>query len=121
MLASDENTLVPGEGQFLTSTAEVSVASSHVDLGQPITIRLTNLDQEPGIEVNFDDVRLEAVPFPDPSIAIDPQSNGVVRLDLIGDVSASLDLQTWILLDPSPVSPLFIAPTNTMRFFRSSN
>ena len=121
VMASDENTLLPGEGQFLSSTVEVSVASSHVDLGQPITIRLINLDQTAGIEVNFDDVRLDAVPIPDPTISIVPQSNGVLRLDFIGDVSESFDLLTWMPLDVPPMSPLFIAPTGTMRFFRSSN
>jgi len=121
VLASDENTLLPGEGQFLSSTVEVSIASGHVDLGEPISIRLINLNQAPGIEVNFDDLRLEAVPFPDPTISMIPQSNGVARLDFTGDVSASFDLETWMLLDPPPVSPLFIAPTSTMRFFRSSN
>ena len=121
VLACDDNTLLPGEGRFLSSTVQLSVADNHENVGEPISIRLINLNQAPGIEVNFDDLRLEAVPFPDPTISIVLQSNGLARLDFTGEVSASLDLETWTPLDPPPVSPLFVTPIDPMRFFRSSN
>lgn len=64
VIASDNNTLLPGEGRFLTSTIHVSTGASHPNAGQALGIRLVNLDSAPGIEVNFDDVRLDAVPVP---------------------------------------------------------
>ncbi len=63
VIASDENTLLPGEGRFLTSTVQVTTGVSHPQAGQALGIRLTNLDAAPGTEVNFDDVRLDATAF----------------------------------------------------------
>jgi hypothetical protein len=60
VIASDENTQLPGEGRFLTSTVELTTGDSHPQAGQALGIRLTNLDAAPGTEVNFDDVRLDA-------------------------------------------------------------
>ncbi len=60
VLASDDDTLLPGEGRFLTSTVQFSTGATHPNAGQALTIRLVNLDAAPGIEVNFDDVRLDA-------------------------------------------------------------
>jgi hypothetical protein len=68
-LASDLNTLMPGEGIFETSTVSFTTGSSHTDAGQALAIRLVNLNGS-GIEVNFDDVRLDATPVPEPSTAI---------------------------------------------------
>ena len=58
VIASDAGTLSPGEGRFLLSTVTVSIGASHARAGQPLGIRLVNLDGAPGIEVNFDNVRL---------------------------------------------------------------
>ena len=69
LLASDNNTLTPGEGIFETSTVSFTTGSSHTDAGQALAIRLVNLNGS-GIEVNFDDVRLDATPVPEPSTAI---------------------------------------------------
>jgi hapalindole H/12-epi-hapalindole U/12-epi-fischerindole U synthase len=69
VIASDNNTLQPAEGQFLTSIVSVSIGATHVNAGQPLAIRLVNLNG-PGIEVNFDRVVLDAVPVPEPSTAI---------------------------------------------------
>jgi len=67
VIASDNNSLAGslGEGQFLASTLEVSIGATHGQLGQALGIRLVNLNipgtiPEPGIEVNFDDVRLSS-------------------------------------------------------------
>ena len=62
LIASDDDTLLPDEGRFLTSTVQVTIGATHPNAGEPLTIRLVNLDAAPGIEVNFDDVRLDATP-----------------------------------------------------------
>jgi hypothetical protein len=68
VIASDENSLLPGEGRFLTSTVEVTIGDSHPQAGQALGIRLTNLDAAPGTEVNFDDVRLDATALVCPEV-----------------------------------------------------
>lgn len=65
VIASDNNTLTPGEGRFLTSTIEAQTGAFHPNLGQSLGIRLVNLNGE-GIEVNFDNVRLDAAAVPEP-------------------------------------------------------
>lgn len=69
VIGSDNNTLAPAEGRFLTSTVSVSIGSIHADVGRPLTIRLVNLNG-PGIEVNFDRVQLNAVAVPEPASAV---------------------------------------------------
>ena len=76
-LAADANALAPtlAEGTFATSVALVTIPADHPAVGQPLEIRLTNLNlagtpQEPGIEVDFDDVRLDAVAVPEPARAL---------------------------------------------------
>lgn len=60
VLASEVNTQLPPEGEFLTVTLQADVGPAHPNLGQPLRIRLGNLNADVGIEVNFDDVRLTA-------------------------------------------------------------
>jgi hypothetical protein len=71
-LAADANALAGtlAEGTFATSVVEVTIPADHPAIGSPLEIRLTNLNQpgtaqEPGIEVDFDDVRLDAVAVPE--------------------------------------------------------
>jgi hapalindole H/12-epi-hapalindole U/12-epi-fischerindole U synthase len=65
VLAQDDNTLVPAEGTFLESEISFSSNAADPSLGQPLGIRLINLNKaNSGIEVNFDDVRLDALPMP---------------------------------------------------------
>jgi hapalindole H/12-epi-hapalindole U/12-epi-fischerindole U synthase len=66
LLASDNNTLLPGEGQFVTSSFSVTTGLSHANAGQALAIRLVNLNGS-GVEVNFDRVRLDATLVPEPS------------------------------------------------------
>lgn len=68
VLASDNNTLLPGEGRFLTSTVSFTTGLSDPNQGQMLGIRLVNLNG-PGIEVNFDQVRLDATAVPEPTSA----------------------------------------------------
>ena len=70
VLASDNNSRLPGEGRFLTTTVAVATAASHPFAGQPLGIRLVNLNSAPGIEVNWDNVRLESSPLPPPALSI---------------------------------------------------
>jgi hypothetical protein len=58
-IASD-GSLLPPEGEFLASTLQVAIGRSHPQAGTAIGIRLVNLNSAPGLEVNFDDVRLAA-------------------------------------------------------------
>lgn len=67
VIASDNNTLLPSEGTFLTSQFSLSVGASHLLAGQALGIRLVNLNAAPGIEVNFDNVRLDATAIPEPA------------------------------------------------------
>jgi hypothetical protein len=69
LLALDNNTLSPGEGIFATSVVSFTTGASHANAGQPLAIRLVNLNG-PGTEVNFDNVRLDASPVPEPATGL---------------------------------------------------
>jgi len=69
VIASDNNTLLPGEGRFLTSTVTLTTGLSHLNAGEILGIRLVSLNGT-GVEVNFDDVRLDATAVPEPSSAM---------------------------------------------------
>jgi hypothetical protein len=65
VLGEDYNTLSIPEGEFATSTVTAQVGPDDPILGFPIEIRLINLNLpdpngDPGIEVDFDDVRFDA-------------------------------------------------------------
>lgn len=83
VLASDNKTLLPGEGRFLTSVVTVTTTNHHSLAGQPLGIRLVNLNSAPGIEVNFDNVRLDATLMPVPTVITGLSvSNGSVTLSI---------------------------------------
>ncbi|MBM4112771.1 MAG: hypothetical protein FJ253_05260 [Phycisphaerae bacterium] len=89
MIAQDLNTLAGAiaEGEFATSTVVFSSGASHAQMGQPLGIRLVNLNVvdpiDPGadLEVDFDHVRLDAVSTLDPA---DFNADGVVDGDDLG-------------------------------------
>jgi hypothetical protein len=65
VLAADDDTLAPAEGEFLQSECAFTAGADHPALGAPLAIRLINLNVGGvGIEVNFDDVELLAAPAP---------------------------------------------------------
>lgn len=68
LLAADSHGVAPAEGEFRTATLGFQTGAAHPLLGQVLAIRLVNLDG-PGIEVDFDDVRLLASPVPEPAAA----------------------------------------------------
>ena len=72
VIAFDENLQSIGEGLFGTSTVQISVGPGHAAIGQPLGIRLINLNAsgnlaERGREVDFDNVQLVAAPVPEPA------------------------------------------------------
>jgi hypothetical protein len=76
VIAEDANGLAAtlGEGSFDSSIVQIETGAEHPQLGAPLAIRLVNLNtpgtpDEPGIEVDFDDVQLDATPVPSPSRA----------------------------------------------------
>lgn len=67
MIAEDIDSLTIDEGEFATANLILNVGAAHAQLGQTLGIRLVNLNQIPGgldpipdLEVDFDDVRLDA-------------------------------------------------------------
>ncbi len=118
VLASDNNTLLPGEGRFLTSTVRVSIAASHPFAGQALGIRLVNLNSAPGIEVNWDNVRLDSSPLPLPVLAITHEALiGRIRLNWADTgggpftVETTTSLAALIAWSPLPFTPVLNAGT----------
>ncbi len=71
LVAQDTNGVSPGEGEFLTSTLQWTTGAAPVGFGEALSIRLVNLRNadDPaatGLEVDFDNVRLDAAPVPLP-------------------------------------------------------
>ncbi|MDF3056633.1 MAG: hypothetical protein K0R17_848 [Rariglobus sp.] len=83
VIASDNNSLLPAEGAFLTSQFELSIGASHVLAGQALGIRLVNLNAGPGVEVNFDHVRLDATAIPEPAAAASLLGAATLALALV--------------------------------------
>jgi hypothetical protein len=88
VIASDDDTLNPEEGEFLTSTFDVVIGNGHDNENSPLTIRLVNLNNQDindpiiDLEVDFDDIRLDASPL------------ASADFDGDGDVDGN-DLATW--------------------------
>lgn len=81
VLEQDDNSLAAllAEGEFQTSTVTFTTGASHPQLGQALTIRLVNLNlvdnttpttATADLEVDFDDVRLDAIIIPEPATAL---------------------------------------------------
>lgn len=83
IIAQDYNTLNPAEGFFATSMVNYTASANDPNLGKPLEIRLLNLAQNPGTELGFDDVRLEATQVPEPTSIL-----GLLGLGAIGATSA---------------------------------
>ena len=78
VLAQDNNSLVIPEGEFALSSILFETSDSHALAGQSLGIRLVNLNAippgftqatSPDLEVDFDDVRLNAIAIPEPTAA----------------------------------------------------
>lgn len=77
VIAEDHDSLSPAEGQWQQSLVELTTGAAHAQLGTALEIRLLNLNNPDvpgvrGLEVDFDDVTLDAtvaaVPIPAPGI-----------------------------------------------------
>ncbi len=84
VIGQDDNTLagVIDDGEFGLSTTRVCIGANHPQLGTTLEIRLINLNlaetpEDPGIEVDFDDVQLVVEPNLDP---------------LLGDIDVDCDV-----------------------------
>jgi len=62
LLVEDNSSQVPTQGSFVTSTVELVTGPNPDHLGSPLEIRLLS----PGVQANFDDVRLTAEPVGEP-------------------------------------------------------
>ena len=72
VIAEETGPLSLDEGEFGTATLAVATGAAPAQLGQPLAIRLVNRSQPDvpgvdGLEVDFDDVRLDATPLPEPA------------------------------------------------------
>lgn len=66
VLAQDNSSLTPALGTFQTSTISYTAAANDAHLGAALQIRLSSA----GVQTNFDDVRLDFQPVPEPSTAV---------------------------------------------------
>lgn len=124
VIAQDDNSLagVLDDGLFALSTVQITIGNAHPQAGQPLEIRLINLNmidtaEDPGIEVDFDDVRLlrgcpntgdmnddaevSELDIPDfvgvlLDLVVDPEIRARADLDCSGTADA-IDVQLFIL------------------------
>lgn len=73
VIASDNNTLLPNEGEFIYRQISATIGVADALIGQTLGIRLVNLNRQDqaslnsDLEVDFDDIRLDAlatIPLP---------------------------------------------------------
>jgi hypothetical protein len=67
VVASDDDGLTFNGFGWQTSTVTYTALADNPDLGQPLTIRLVNKANEVDDEVDWDNVRLDASPVPEPT------------------------------------------------------
>lgn len=98
MIALDDNSLAGSipEGEFRNATLVADIGAAHPALGMPLEVRLINLNQPgvpgaPGIEVDFDDVRLDAMVLT-PPCAGDADANGDVNFADVTSVLANFGM-----------------------------
>jgi hapalindole H/12-epi-hapalindole U/12-epi-fischerindole U synthase len=75
-LVKDLDTLIIPEAEFALSTISVDIGAGHTAIGDMLGIRLVNLNETrgeagpPDLEVDFDDVRLDATAISEPGMAV---------------------------------------------------
>jgi hypothetical protein len=75
ILAADNNSLVPANGEFVTSLVTLNAHAANPNLGQPLSIRLLAVTPGSQVQTDFDNVRLD---FAVTSLAGDYNGNGIV-------------------------------------------
>ncbi len=130
MLEQDNNSLagtIP-DGQFATSTVTYTTGASHDQLGQNLGILLVNLNQEDAsfpnsdLEVDFDDVRLDALTVQPGDFDLDGDvdgadfllwqregiSNGQALADWVGAYGTTASLGDASIAVPEPASGILL-------------
>lgn len=134
VIASDNNTIaatIP-EAEFRNTTLQGTVAAGNPLIGQALTVRLVNLDipgtvSAPGIEVNFDDIRLKALGFgassvssletiaPTPGTSVPPASTNAAPIAVpysgAVDTSGLASVELWVRTDTTPWSATGLTAT----------
>jgi hypothetical protein len=59
ILVQDSNTITPSNGTFVTSSTTFTTLASDVNLGQPLTIKISAPNNGSGFQTLFDNIRLE--------------------------------------------------------------
>lgn len=126
-LDSDDNSLAGliEDGEFGTSTVTFTTGVSHPQFGEQLGIRLVNLNQldpdfpQSDIEVDFDDVRLDAATVTAGDLNADGSVNGIDFLQLqrgFGEQYSAEDLVTWSTnyANPPLASAITVVPEPTM-------
>ena len=91
ILVQDLETLVIPEAEFALATISVDIGAGHTAIGDTLGIRLVNLNETrgvagpPDLEVDFDDVRLNATAISEP---------GVAALALLGAIALGIARHT---------------------------
>ncbi|MBW4616247.1 MAG: PEP-CTERM sorting domain-containing protein [Desmonostoc vinosum HA7617-LM4] len=67
VIAEDFNSQSVAEGAFITSTLSYLASANDANLGKSLEIRLLSNLQSEGIEVDFDNVKLDATKVPEPT------------------------------------------------------
>lgn len=114
VVATDNNTLQIGEGSFATAKVDFTVGADNALLGEELTIRLVNLNEGPGIEVDFDNTALYIEDVQDGSqIYID---NAGFELPVLPEDTYTTQLTTstpapgWQIYDPNGLIASFSQP-----------
>ncbi|OKH29819.1 hypothetical protein NIES2101_42980 [Calothrix sp. HK-06] len=82
VLSADNNSIIINDGTFETSTVTFTATSENPYLGQKLGIRLINILQSSGVEISFDDVRLEAQSV-NPNSIINQTFYGTAKAEVI--------------------------------------
>jgi gluconolactonase len=85
VLGFDQNGVLPAEGEFVATSVQVEIGATHVQAGQPLEIRLINLNTDVGIEVNFDDLQLTATALPTCQYDLGFGGPGDLQLSVCGE------------------------------------
>jgi len=104
VLAEDRSSLHPAQGTWVTSTVRYTSGDAEPELGAPLEIRLLS----PGVQANYDDVRLtaeasEPISCPDLTVATDEGRCSAAIDPGVYDPSGRV---TIIAADPSGPYPL---------------
>jgi hypothetical protein len=99
VLAEDAGAVSPGEGEFETATVLHTTQNAPPQQGQPLAIQLLTRNQPDvagvsGLEVDFDDVRLDAAPAAG-AVPVPPAALALAALGLAATGAAALRRSRW--------------------------